>query len=299
MKNKWIFLAAMTFLALPLVAHGGDKVRLKYVRTLLTDAGGGQLRAPAGVSVHGKFVFVADSGNKRVIRYLNQGGEVKPDAVFPLPKLVPLMVQVGSKGDLYVLDGKDRLIYRLGPNGEMKGKLVPRGLPDSRKIVPRSIKVGQEGALYILDIFSSRVLVLDRDGKYQRQLPFPADYGFFSDVAVDGQGNIFLLDSVRGAVSIARKGESTFQAMTGSMKNNMNFPTSLAADGRGVLFLVDQNGGGLALLGPNGSFLGRRLSMGWRDSQLRYPSGICISAKGDLFIADKGNNRVQQFTIME
>ena len=63
--------------------------------------------------------------------------------------------------------------------------------------------------------------------------------------------------------------------------------------------LVDQNGGGLALLNKDGSFLGRKLSMGWNESQLYYPAQICISKQGYMFIADRNNSRVQMFSLEE
>ena len=49
----------------------------------------------------------------------------------------------------------------------------------------------------------------------------------------------------------------------------------------------------------DGSFLGRKLGMGWNDSQLFYPEGVTISDQGDVFIADRENNRVQQFLVVE
>ncbi|MBE0616825.1 MAG: hypothetical protein IH608_02705, partial [Proteobacteria bacterium] len=105
--------------------------------------------------------------------------------------------------------------------------------------------------------------------------------------------------SVRAQVYVARKGANAFTPLTGSMKEHMNFPASLAPDDKGQLYLVDQYGSGLAIVGADGAFLGRRLDMGWSDSHLRYPSGISISPRGDAFVADKANNRVQQFAVIE
>jgi hypothetical protein len=63
--------------------------------------------------------------------------------------------------------------------------------------------------------------------------------------------------------------------------------------------VVDQNGSGVVLLGRDGSFKGRKLKMGWKEGELRYPSDICLDDKGDVFIADRGNNRVQIFKVEE
>jgi hypothetical protein len=63
--------------------------------------------------------------------------------------------------------------------------------------------------------------------------------------------------------------------------------------------VVDQNGSGIVILGLDGSFRGRQLRMGWKDGFLRYPSQLCIDDRGNVFIADRGNNRVDVFTIVQ
>jgi hypothetical protein len=83
------------------------------------------------------------------------------------------------------------------------------------------------------------------------------------------------------------------------MKEYMNFPARLAIDDRGVLYLVDQNGSGLGIVGRDGSFLGRKLARGWNESGLYYPSQMCISANGSIFIADRNNSRIQMFKVDE
>ena len=75
----------------------------------------------------------------------------------------------------------------------------------------------------------------------------------------------------------------------------MSFPTYLAED-QGKLYLVDQNGNGIALLGSDGSFLGRELEMGWMNGKVYYPAQMCVNAEGLAFVADRDNNRVQVFS---
>ena len=90
-----------------------------------------------------------------------------------------------------------------------------------------------------------------------------------------------------------------FSPLTKSMKEYVNFPTCLAVDSQGVIYLVDQYGSGLALVGADGSFLGRRLGMGWNESGLYFPSQVCINEDGVVFIADRNNSRVQIFRVGE
>jgi len=63
--------------------------------------------------------------------------------------------------------------------------------------------------------------------------------------------------------------------------------------------LSDQYGSGLAIVGRDGTFQGRKFGMGWEDGQLYYPSQLCISNSDTLVIADRDNNRVQVFNILD
>jgi hypothetical protein len=39
--------------------------------------------------------------------------------------------------------------------------------------------------------------------------------------------------------------------------------------------------------------------MGWKEGFLRYPSQMCITEEGSVFIADRGNNRIEAFSIAD
>jgi hypothetical protein len=83
------------------------------------------------------------------------------------------------------------------------------------------------------------------------------------------------------------------------LREYLDFPTSITTDNRGTIFIVDQNGSGIVLLGADGSFVGRQLTMGWNEGLLYYPSQMCINEKGEVFVADRGNSRVQIFTLIK
>jgi sugar lactone lactonase YvrE len=257
------------------------------------------MKQPEGLACNDKSVLiVGDTGNGRLLRYtladktINAGGEIK---VAQLSN--PIRVQMNSKGEIFALDGKQRRIVRLSPAGEFKDYLTPEGLPSPSSFVPRSFKVDPNDNLYMLDIFSGRVLVMAPDSKYQKHIPFPKSFGFFSDLAVDPKGSILLIDSIKKMVFAAQKDAKEFSPLGGNLKEYLSFPTYITTDNRGTIYVVDENGAGIVILGPDGSFLGRQLTMGWNEGLLYYPSQMCINDKGETFIADRGNNRVQIFTI--
>lgn len=281
-------------------ALGAERVRLRHLTSIYLDDKGGGLKNPEGVACNdASTLIVADTGNGRLLRYTVDGRSVKPVGEIRTPQVsYPIRVQMNSKGDIFALDGKQRRIARFGAGGEFKDYVSPEGVPPPTGLVPRSVKVDRNDAIYILDVFSARVLVLGPEGKFQRQLEFPKAYGFFSDLAVDFKGSIFLLDSVKAMVLVAAKDAKTFAPLAQSLREHLSFPTYFTTDSRGGLYVVDENGAGIVFLGQDGSFLGRQLAMGWNEGLLYYPSQMCLNDKGEVFIADSGNSRVQVFSIV-
>jgi sugar lactone lactonase YvrE len=280
-------------------AQAADPVKLKLMAPIYVDGKGAGIRQPEGVSCRGNSLVVADTGNGRILRYASAGESWTPGAEVVLEQLpYPIRVDVNSKGEFFALDGRSRRIVRMAPSGEFQGYLIPS--PDLRgTVVPRSFRIDRNDHLVVLDVFSARILVMDPSGKVQREIPFPKEYGFFSDLAVDPNENILLIDSVQKRVFKAAKGATAIVPLSERLDAELSFPTAIATDHRGTIFLVDQHGSGIVILGPDGSFRSRRLSMGWKDGFLRFPAQMCISDAGNVFIADRGNNRIETFQIAD
>jgi len=298
MRQLFVFLFVVllsgAIFAAPCVA-----AKIKHRDTVYKDSVDLSLKQPEGVGCSDGYFVVADTGNSQLVRYSMTPQALTPESVFPLPEASPIIAQVSSKGEIYVLDGKSRTIIKISQEGQVTGKLKPKGLTGSKTFIPRSFKLDKDDNIYLLDIFSERVLVLNPAEEYVKHIDFPEGYKSFSDLAISQQGRLYLLDGVAGALYVANPSSKSFELFSSGLKEHMNFPTSLALDSHGTLYLSDQNGSGLALVGPDGSFLGRKFGMGWEDGQFYYPSQVCINDRDTLIIADKNNNRVQVFNILE
>ena len=292
MKN----IALIVILLLPAPAMSAEVLQLRHVTSIYTGAAEIKINQPEGVACRDKsLLLVSDTANGRLQPYTVQDdGTIKPGPGAEIKVPYPMHVRLNSKGDIFVLDGKQRRILRLNAAGESKGNFEPEGVPAPGTWIPKNFAIGTDDTVYILDVFSSRVLVVSPEGKFQRQIGLPTTNGFFSDLAVDPQGTIFILNSVTATVYSAGPDEKAFSALTKGLKDYVTFPTALTAD-KQYLYMVDQFGSGVVILGKDGSFKGRKLRMGWKEGELRYPSDICLNEKGEVFIADRGNNRVQMY----
>ena len=286
----------MIVLLLPLPSFGAEAVKLKYSLSLYADEKGNGMNQPEGVACSEDHLVVADSGNSRLILYSLQGGEPKGGKEIKLPQLIyPIRVRMSSTGDVLVLDERQRKVIRLSHDGAFKQYVEPTGLPTDSMIVPAGFDVDAHDNLYLLDILAGRVIVLDGSGKFQRQIDFPKEYGFFTDVAVDAKGTIFLVDGVTATVYSTAKNAALFSPITGTLKDIMKFPMSVIADNKGSLYLADQHGNGIVVLRQDGAFQSRQLSLGWKEGNVRSPAQICIDKDGALFIADRANSRIEEF----
>lgn len=298
MRQLYIYSTLVFFLG-TLVFSPAMAAKIRHQTTIYADSAGLSLKYPEGVACTDNTIVIADTGNSQVALYSLSEQMLTPKATFPLPKSSPIIAQINSGGQIYLLDGKSRSIVKMSQAGQVTGKVEPKGLPGSKTFIPRSFKLDKEGNIYLLDVFSERVLVLNAAEEYIRHLPFPAGYSFFSDLAVNSQGTVYLLDSVAGAIFVASPTAESFRLLSSGLKEYMNFPTNLAIDSHGVLYLSDQYGSGLVLIGRDGSFQGRKFGMGWEDGQLNYPTQICINSQDVLIIADRNNSRVQVFKILD
>lgn len=279
-------------------AYADTAVKFKPLGVIGQDSNNAPLKSPEGVACSPTAVMVSDTGNGRLVRYSLVNDDLKNGIEIRLPQITyPLRAKFAAKGEVLVLDGKSRKIVRVGADNTFIGYLEPKNIPEPGMIEPRSLTVDDKGNIYLADILGGRVLVLDPTGLFIRQIPFPADIGNISDVAVDQQGAVLLLDSTKYAVYRAAANESSLKVMAKDLQNYLYFAVSIEIDKQGRVYLLDQNDNGVVLLGPDGSFLSRYLNFGWKPGQVFYPAQGCLAGNDIFVIADRNNSRVQLFKL--
>lgn len=252
------------------------------------------LKAPEGVACGGKgMVVVADSGNGRLLTFTFRDGRLeggKPIRLAEAP--YPVRVQLDSRGNVLVLDRKTRRLVKVDGEGRYAGVLELKGAAGPGAVVPLAFRIDAADRLVVLDAAARRVLVAGLDGRVAREVPLPAGGLAFLDVGVDAAGRLLAVDAAASRLWVADKEAKAFKPLGEPLKDRVSFPGYLAEEA-GRLWLVDQNGHGLVLLGLDGRFLGRELEMGWLPGRVYYPGQLCGNGGGQLFVADRNNNRIQ------
>lgn len=178
--------------------------------------------------------------------------------------------------------------------------------------------IGPDGSVYVLDILNSQVLrfpagsvdatsgitVAGGNGKGAAANQFNIPYGIF----VDKGGNLYVSDSYNYRVQKFPPGSTGTTPGTtiaggngfGSAANQF-FSVGLTVDTAGTLYVADTYNSRVLKFPPgstgatNGVTVAGGNGKGSAANQLANPTGICLDRNGNLFVADRGNNRIQEF----
>lgn len=291
-----LFLCLLVICAAPAWAQSGE---YRHDLTFYDDGQGNNLDSPSGVACSEQRIVIADTANSRLLLY----GSLKTIDLIGEIKLVrqirPAFVQLGAKGEILVYDSRAKEILRFDAAGNRTGKVEPANMPTGSRVIPKSFRTDSSGNIYLLDIFGRRVVVLDQSGTFIRQIGFPDEFGFFSDLAVNGSGTVYILDSVRSQVLAASRGEGTFSLLSEDLKDLLSYPTYMEVDSKGLIYIVDEETSTVGVLRRDGSYKGSLFNRGRKEGLLYYPSQICVGDGSRIVIADRDNNRVQVFVEKE
>ena len=246
-------------------------------------AGGapGQMRGPRGVAVDGLGdLYVADSGNNRIQKFDPRGrllavwgrnrGDGSP-GIAPGQFNDPRGIATDAAGDLYVADHSNNRVQELSRSGHVL-KVLGRnhgdgtaGTGDGEFHLPRGVTVDQAGDLYVADKQNNRIQKFDPHGRF-----------------------------------IARWGAGGGNGTPGNGNGEFRIPYSVAAGGT-VLYVADTGNNRLQAFTPDGQFIARLGkhggdgSPGTGPAEFSTPYGVGLDCRGDLYVSDEGNERIQVF----
>jgi len=227
------------------------------------------------VSDDGK-IYSADLSGGR-IQAFDADGNFQTQLMSDTSRTVDALA-VDRKGNLFVLQGYD--VFRLNrETGETLGKYRVDAASD--------LAIGLDGKLYV----SSRrgeIVVLGAEGAKLKSIPVGKDLGidYIQQIAVDGAGNFFLLDSKNSAVfklspdgklltRFGGRGEGPLEKMPKTQLYGGG--QDLAVDSQGRLY-VSQNLR-ISVFDSNGNFV--------NDFKTTQAFGMTLNDRDELFVASR------------
>jgi DNA-binding beta-propeller fold protein YncE len=114
-------------------------------------------------------------------------------------------------------------------------------------------------------------------------------------VAIDGAGNVFVIDDKRDDVQVFTADGRFLRAFAGhgSGEGQLSFTGTGAFDAAGNLWIADFDNARLAVFADDGTFLRNVGAQGSGPGQFSSPGGVAFDGAGDVLIADGDNGRVE------
>ncbi len=181
--------------------------------------------------------------------------------------------------------------------------------------IPPDAAVDSAGNLYIVDRNNNRIRKVDTSGTISTFAGNgtsaasgdggPAtSAGLFLPIAiaVDGAGNVYIADPGEGLRKVDAAGIISSVPVISSFLSKIASPGGMTADSAGNLYVSDLNGSAIYKLDKSGvltTVAGGAFGFAGdggpaTKASLYFPSGVAVDSAGNIYFADKGNNRVRK-----
>jgi cysteine-rich repeat protein len=308
-----------------------------------------RLWSPTGLAVDGGGnLYIADTDNHRLRRVALDGtittvagtgtlGFSGDGGLATAAQLrYPSAVVKDAAGRLYIVDSGNQRIRRVAVDGTIatiagtgaSGFSGDGGQATAAQLwSPSGVAVDDAGNVYIADAFNQRIRRVDVDGTIATiagtGVPgFGGDGGAAmaallqqpSDVALDGAGNLYVVDFANHRVRrVSAAGQIATVAGTGATNPSgdggaataakLNYPHGVAVDGAGRLYIAERDNQRIRRVDADGAMttiagIGTTGFSGddgpATAAQLWTPSGVAVDGDGNVYIADTYNQRVRR-----
>ena len=238
----------------------------------------GQFDDPTGIAVTPDEIFVSDARNDRIQVFDHEGRFLRKfgnpgDKPGELGR--PMNLTIG--GDkLYVPEFFNDRIQVFTLDGMPHRIIGKAGSGAGAFNAPGGVAVSRDGAVYVADFYNHRIQKLSSDGTFVRQWGKPKPGG--KELGLQ-----------------ARKATGNPSSVV------FSYPTDVAIAADGTLFVADGYNDRVQVFKPDGAFShkwGGPFAMniyGPFNGRFATVTSIAVGPKGNIFVADYYNHRIQKF----
>jgi DNA-binding beta-propeller fold protein YncE len=252
-------------------------------------------------------VYIVDYIKNRIIK-CNSFGEIRltfgtggsADGQFNSPS----DVAVDKQGNVYVADNLNYRIQKFDANGNFLSKFSLQGTPDPHYRNLSGVAVDGAGNVYASS--NNAVQKFDANGNFLFKIGGPTagtangQFSYPSDIAVDGQDNIYVVDAYNDRIQkFAKNGNFLMKFGSGGYERGQFYsPSGVAVDTEGTIYVVARYGGAgpVQMFNPDGTFQKIHMSYTPGEGALISPYSIALSGQNNVYLSDREKSYIQKFT---
>ena len=205
----------------------------------------------------------------------------------------PTDVAVDSEGDVWVLDGDSNAdrIQQFDSSGEFLSKFGSPGSEPGQFSNPSSIAIDSEDNVWVADTDNQRIQKFNDEGEPLKSVKTPGwEPSEFSNpwsIAIDSEDNVWVAVSGR-LQEFDSSGE--FIKELGDEEDEIRADAIDIGPDDNIWVLYE----GVTVIDESGELVRQFGSYGSEPGQFKSPGAIDVDAEGNVWVEDRGNDRIQQ-----
>ncbi len=287
----------------------GRDARELFLEALVGKRATDSLFQPMGVapSRDGKRLYVTDYVKRGVFVFDFEARRLRPLGDGDAAEFArPFGIAVDDRDHVYVVDSDRRLIRVFDPTGKFLRDIThqslerPTGIaldPARRRIyvADSSRKDSDNHVVHVFDLDGTHLRAFGGKGIENGRFFFP------TYLAVDGQGKLYVTDTLRFRVQIFDPDGRHLMNIGGERGNGFGMfdkPKGVAVDSLGNVYVVDSSWSNVQIFNSRGEVLLYFAGRGQIPGLLFNPTGIAIDKDNRIYVADAFNGRVAIYQLI-
>ena len=216
----------------------------------------------------------------------------------------PNWIAVNSKGTIAVIDDKKHCILMFDRDGNFVQKFGCSGYGPGQLCFPTGVTFLNDDQLLVVDDFNGRIQQFNvQTGNFVKSFgkegtgdgEFKRPEGIF----IDNEGRVIVADYGNDRIQVLDKDGKLMVKFGDDDPGKLNQPSGCIYHKKKFI-VSDSENHCLKVFDKSGKFLYKIGEKGEADGQFSSPWGLCVEKYGDhqnLLVCDRGNGRIQQFTM--
>ena len=236
--------------------------------------------SPFSVKVHVKYSKICKPS-----KTVNEGGKMGRLWGIAFGRDGMWVVTDESHHCVWIFDGEDQLVRKLGSKGTGNGKFHK----------PYGVAFDVNNHLYVTDIYNHRVQVFNIHGTFLFKFGIvgPSAGQLVNPLGiVVHDGKVYVAEWGNHRISVFQL-DGQFSHIIGS--GHLTYPRYIAVSSNDQLLVTNQGHHCISIFTLDGDYVGAIGTEGTHGGEFRNPSGICVDMCGFILVADDNNRFVSIF----